>query len=199
MIFNLKFLEKLTQQISKRNKSQKKKLISEEIKDIQLSEADYVILSKQLYSDFSQYIIENTQNVVRASGTNDQFHYIKSNGVEGIAIDLGRSKFTELQWSIYLQSRVNKLKELRYIKQYAAAETIQQNSDISTDYLHYYKPSFRLSKSLPAEQLYGNITIQLSFLNDQAHRFLIKANTYSDRNYKSPQSFIDLLEQLFDN
>jgi len=197
MIFNLKFLEKITSQIRTRKKAKREKLVTEEIVDIQLTKEQSALFTAQVYSDFSDDILNNAKLYKDGKNPKKGFHYIKSNGVEGIAVDLNASSYPNLEWALYIQQLANKLKELRYVKQYAAAETSKKNTDITTDYVHYYKPSFRLNKTVPAQQLYGNTTIKISYLNDVPSRFWIKVNTYSDRNFKAPESFMDLLNHLF--
>jgi len=196
MIFNLKFLEKITSQILNRKKAKKEKLITEEILDIKLTEVQITLLEDKEYRALENDIRTYAKLYNDGSSTIDGFHYIKSSGIEGVALELNESSYPEIEWPIYIQHLINKLKELRYIKQYAAVETSQQNTDIMTEYMHYYKPSFRLSKTLPAEQLHGNITIQINYINDIPKKFMIKANTYSDRNYKTPKSFTGLLNHL---
>jgi len=197
MIFNLKILEKISEQLLRRKKAKKESLVTEEIKDIILTEDMKQALRAKKYIDFSNSILDNAKKFKSGLDMEDGFHYVKNDGIEGIAIDLDDTDSSSLEWQVYIQSLLVKLKALHYVKQYAAVETSKKNTDTLTEYKHYYKPSFRLNKSLPADQLYGNVSIELKYLNNKLYRLLFKVNTYSDRSYQAPKEFLELLKHLF--
>ncbi len=63
---------------------------------------------------------------------------------------------------------------------------------------HYLKPPVDLS-DLPIDQAYGNILIELYYLDDVPLYLKLMANVYSDRNYREPKKFLQLMDILFLN
>jgi len=113
MIFNLKFLEKITSQIRTRKKAKREKLVTEEIVDIQLTKEQSALFTAQVYSDFSDDILNNAKLYKDGKNPKKGFHYIKSNGVEGIAVDLNASSYPNLTMYIIISHHSGLIK--RYL------------------------------------------------------------------------------------
>jgi hypothetical protein len=61
---------------------------------------------------------------------------------------------------------------------------------------YYLKPP--LSAETPIDQKFGNVILELSFLNHSPIKFKMMANIYSDRLYTEPNPFEDLISLLFE-
>ncbi len=60
---------------------------------------------------------------------------------------------------------------------------------------YYLKPPLQVKA--PIDQLYGNIALELHYLNDTPNYLKLTASIYSDRAYKPHQDFDDLVEKIF--
>ncbi|MFA0962909.1 hypothetical protein AB9P05_13985 [Roseivirga sp. BDSF3-8] len=62
---------------------------------------------------------------------------------------------------------------------------------------HYLKPPLS-NQSDDIDQLYGNVAIELIFVNNRADHLKLTASVYSDRLYKEAKPFDELASALFD-
>ena len=196
MIFNLKFLELINKQIRRKKSVVKEELITEEIDDSNVNKDEVGSFWKHSAENTKSYILENLM-LANANGTLDEkFHYLHSSGMEGFAIDLKNRGDSFQYWRMVQRALLERLQIIRYVKQYAGIESSKQEDELSANYKYYLKPSYKLNKSLPMNQLYGNISLELILKNDVPFRFKFLSNTYSDRNYKEPMPFEDLIKYL---
>ena len=72
---------------------------------------------------------------------------------------------------------------------------VQSNVEIIEKY--YLKPS--RSSTIPKDQLYGNVVIELLKLGQEEVRIQFLVNIYSDRHYSRAKDFSELLSVIFDN
>lgn len=62
---------------------------------------------------------------------------------------------------------------------------------------YYLKPP--LTTETPIDQKYGNVILELSYINNAPTKFKMMANIYSDRLYNEPRAFEDLITLLFES
>ena len=124
------------------------------------------------------------------------FHFIKQNGINGFGLELKKFQFSTKKWRKFQFYVKENLKKSGYIVHLQEVTSKSDVGNLFTTYRYYMKPSLKLMTSIPSEQLFGNITLDLILRNEQPFRLLLKANYYSDRNYKAEKDFKDIFEIL---
>lgn len=79
---------------------------------------------------------------------------------------------------------------------HADRKIMEKGKQVSSLEKYYLKPP--LSPQTPIDQKFGNVILELSFLNHSPVKFKLLANVYSDRLYNEPRTFQDLITVLFD-
>ncbi|MEM7161925.1 MAG: hypothetical protein AAF487_05725 [Bacteroidota bacterium] len=93
----------------------------------------------------------------------------------------------------YLKEQVLKRE---YILNRAVELFKEQRESVSRVHQYYLKPRLKFRHELPYEQLYGNVFLEYAEKDNRPFYFKLQANTYSDRNYKLPKPFVELLEGI---
>ena len=88
------------------------------------------------------------------------------------------------------------LREEKYILNLADVRSHQKANWIELIYRYYLKPSAKLRQAPKAEQLYGNISIELILRDDKPYMFRLLANSYSDQNFHKPIEFYELINKI---
>lgn len=94
-----------------------------------------------------------------------------------------------------------RLKEKRYIMNVADIQSRQKANWIEQVYRHYLKPSARMQMSdnaagQKAQQLFGNITMELISRDDKPYVLKLLAHNYSDQHYAEVDDFSELMELI---
>lgn len=198
MILNLKILDLLKKQFrSKEKKSPKVPLLREALEDIKISYEDINFWYIKEAASLGEEILKNYHSFLSKEKYASHFNFYKENGINALSLDIAPGKLSFDQCRKLMSYIVLSLKEEKYIIQLNDVSTDTQADNINCTYRYYLKPSHKLMTSLPADQLYGNITVELKLKNDLPYRFLLKSNYYSDQNYKDPRSYKSLLNYLF--
>lgn len=89
-----------------------------------------------------------------------------------------------------------KLKELNYIINLADVKSGAKANGVETIYRYYLKPSSRLRQAPKAQQLYGNISIEVILRDDVPYMVRCIANSYQDQNFHPPKPFGELISLI---
>ncbi len=135
-------------------------------------------------------------NFLKSNTGTPIFHFIKQNGINGFGIELKNFPYSTKDWRQFQFFGKEKLKKSKYVVQLQEVTSKSDLGNLFTTFRYYLKPSIKLMTSIPSEQLFGNITLELILRNEKPYRLLLKANYYSDRNYKAEKAFIDIFETL---
>lgn len=123
------------------------------------------------------------------------FTILKSPGANGFQIDLEESDEDRFQNLIdYLKEQV---KELDYVCYNSDQRIYEKSFGLESIYRHYLKPRLRHNDSLPFNQQFGNILIELYFKNEKASKFKFLVTYYSDSKFDDPLPFKDLIQVVF--
>lgn len=79
---------------------------------------------------------------------------------------------------------------------HADRKMMERGKQVTSLEKYYLKPP--LSAMTPTDQIFGNVVLELSFVNYVPSKFKMMANIYSDRLYNEPRAFEDLIALLFD-
>lgn len=93
----------------------------------------------------------------------------------------------------YLKEQVLKL---GYKTQLSDTRTYNRPDWVETVERHYLKPRKGLKKEEKIDQLFGNITIEREFRDENIHNLRLSATAYNDRLYAPPQPFKELMQGI---
>ncbi len=120
------------------------------------------------------------------------FHLIQANGIRGIAKDIEETAFPSEEWINFL---VQQHKGIGYILKN------QRKKPTGTTIVDqwYLKPSMRLQLESPAEQLYGNISLEMHRKKDAITRIKCQSTYYVDQHFKTVRPFEEWMGVIFGN
>lgn len=88
------------------------------------------------------------------------------------------------------------LKEEKYVLNLADVRSRSKGNGVEKIFKYYLKPSVRLRQAPKAQQIYGNVSIEVILRDDFPYMFRFLANSYSDQNFFPPQPFSELIEKI---
>lgn len=193
----MKLFEAIFKQVQAKNQKKNNfSLIREKIDDSEIMDFEVVDAYHSFGNELLREILLNYEAFLQAKAIDNRFHFVKQNGINGFAIDCYKFDHHLTHWRLLQLHCLNKLKQQKYIVHLNQLETKNQGDNIMTSYKFYLKPSIKLMTSIPSQQLYGNVSIEIVVQNDDVFRFLLQANYYSDRNYKKEKKFESLIQSL---
>ncbi len=123
-----------------------------------------------------------------------QFVLIKQNGIVGIAYHPDSEDSIEV-CRAYLYQLKNRHTAVGYVQKLALHQVKGETEILS----YYLKPSMRLQNSVPAEQLYGNVTLEIKLVKDKITHLKVATTYYSDANYKEVRRWQEWYSVIFLN
>ncbi len=142
-----------------------------------------------LLTFYNQFISYTIEKIIK-----NGFHIINSPGIRGIAKDIEKDESIE-KWTSFLSFICEKHKQIGYVLK--VQDEKDKNGKIHSRY--YLKPSIKLQMQNPAEQLYGNVTLELISKNNNPLRIKCQTTYYSDRNFKEVRPFKQWMAIIFNN
>ena len=117
----------------------------------------------------------------------------------GIILYCNEFQISDSHWKGIYFYLIQSALDLGYSLQKGEVRTMEESGSLSLRYFTYVKPkiSFRVTK--PQNQLYGNLTFELFFVNDQIQKLKILSNVYQGRDYELPLLFEDFFAQIFES
>jgi len=193
----LNWFDNIKKQVSAlRNKENIAVILKEQLNDSTMN-VDDALESMQ---DWGYHMIDDIAiayiDFLSSNKGTPRFNFIKQNGINGFALELTKCDPKASDWRNFQFYCKERLLKANYI---AHKQEVSSKSDVGnlyTTYKYYFKPSIKLMTEIPSTQLFGNISLDLIIRNEQPFRFLLKANYYSDRNYKKEQAFTEIFTLL---
>lgn len=94
----------------------------------------------------------------------------------------------------------DKVTELEYYLYTSDERAYERKNHIETIERHYLKPSLRRFREAkpgePIDQIFGNILIELYFIDDNPAYIKLLANNYNDHKYQKARNFDELISHL---
>ena len=136
-------------------------------------------------------------NFKNSQPTKQGVYFIADRGINGFALDLRKFKMSLHDLRNFQNYLVLRLKNFGYTKHYHKVETTQKTGFVECIYRYYLKPSYQVTMTMPINQLYGNVCIELVSRNDKLFRLVIKVMYYSDRNYQKELPFDGFMDTIY--
>jgi hypothetical protein len=123
---------------------------------------------------------------------------LKQNGVDGVFFnaDFKQGKYTT-EYAFWSEYAIEVLEKRGYYKYQATRKIFDKQNYVETIERTYLKQKLNREFTMPIEQNWGNITIEVLYKNDIPVGLKIQRNYYSDRNYSKPRDFEELLAIIF--
>ena len=125
---------------------------------------------------------------------NPQVVILESSRSNGLAITY-QPDFNKYHFHYLFDYLADQVKKLDYRLVTSKLTMKEQGDHVETREMHYLKP--KNDFTVPRDQKYGNVQIELVSVNDQPSRIQLVANTYSDRSYQEPGDFEELAQHIF--
>lgn len=109
----------------------------------------------------------------------------------------GEDPWDTTDYSFLIHFIKEKLLTKGYVVKNKNREVIEEGGLLKTIEFFYLKPSLKYRREMPFDQFFGNIEIQHRIVDGDTKIFKLLANVYSDRSYKKPYDFDDLMNFIF--
>lgn len=113
------------------------------------------------------------------------FYFNEKLRIDPIEFDFLLDSFRE---TILGMGYINYTSDVRYTEKSTGIQRIDR---------HYLKPEIDRAAGKPREQKFGNILLELYFLDDKPQYLKVMVSVYSDQNYKEPEGFDVFVKNLF--
>lgn len=121
-------------------------------------------------------------------------HLLNISGSSGFAVSASnffeKNEFQFLA-DLFLESV---LEEFDYVKMNSDVKILEKKGAIETKEKYYLKPKKHFTQ--PINQIFGNILIENTVLNNTPNYLKVTASAYNDRNYSKPLSFQGLQDNI---
>jgi len=176
------------------NKNQQNKLVRDKRTTYDDSDCSELVetYSNEL-SIFDQKIVDQVRKYLGDQrGSTSKFSFIKQNGIIGVAYHPDKEETLDV-CRAYLYQIKNRHIEVGYIQKLALHQFKSETEVLS----YYLKLSTRLQNTVPAEQLYGNVTLEIKIVKGQIKHVKAVTTYYSDSNYKTVRDWQEWYSVIF--
>ncbi len=134
------------------------------------------------------------------NGFSDPIQYMDKDNSKGFVILLSRLKdeYTLNDFRCLQHKISQQLVSYRYIVKLSDIRSTHIANQLQRTYRYYHKPSLKIQQSMPANQLFGNITTELILRDDQPYLLRVMAHKYSDRNFQDAEGLDKMIEVVLD-
>lgn len=147
-----------------------------------------------------QYLLNNVKSEYLESLVGDHSHssigFFNDRKSQGFAIACSKYTFSRMQYLILIKGFMSKLKAVGYVKNLSEIKTRSKAHWTEQVVKVYLKPAARLRITPPAQQLYGNIQMELISRDQELFRLRLLAHTYQDQNFAPAEDFGELIDLL---
>lgn len=124
-------------------------------------------------------------------------YFLEMNGMKGFAITCTPA-FDDFSYVCLMEWIKEKLLQMHYRVLNAERMLTDKGEDVEIKESYYLKPSNKIEmmNGQQLKQLYGNITLDITYRNHHPQFFKIIVTYYTDKNYKPALDFDDLIQEL---
>ncbi|MBK8562562.1 MAG: hypothetical protein IPN76_04265 [Saprospiraceae bacterium] len=130
------------------------------------------------------------------AGVDPALTFLQSDSTKGFALHFDRLDFNQQDTSHFLDLLKEKILALPYQSQLSNVRTWTEKDWVQTVERHYLKPKKSWEEGKLIDQLFGNVTIELTLRNDQPRLLTFRATAYADRLYAPPRDFHELMQAI---
>ncbi|MCF8246108.1 MAG: hypothetical protein K9J37_15430 [Saprospiraceae bacterium] len=124
------------------------------------------------------------------------FTFLNTPSSKGFAIHFSQTDYSRQDASHLLDLLQGKVRLFNYRLQHSDTRTWSEKDWVQTVERYYLKPRQSWAEGQKIDQLFGNITIELTLRNDQPYLLTFRATCYSDRLYADAADFHELMQAI---
>jgi hypothetical protein len=148
----------------------------------------HLALSQKIDSSFNDYLSKKDPD----AGTT----IIHNGKVSGIALDAASYGFKKTDYIHYCSYLIDRLTQNGYILHLSEIKSKKTAGTVMQSIKAYLKPSRKRVIENKNEQIYGNITLDISSKADRLFRFKISCSYYQDQHFHDPLDFKTFVEDI---
>jgi len=161
------------------------------------SDDHYLKLVKAIKSAYTDYLITQRNN-------EKSVDIMLTPSSNGWIVYCHKFELTDTDYKHFMYLLYKRLLEHKYILNMSDIKSRHKGNWLETAYRYYMKPSIRYMTSSnmsegKANQLFGNISIELLSRDGKPYVLKFLANSYSDQNYQEAHEFSDLMELILNS
>ena len=122
--------------------------------------------------------------------------FLHTNSTKGMAIHLADLKYNTEEARFLFDSFKEKIRQQDYRSQVSDTRTYSKNTWVETVERHYLKPRPQYDDAGKINQAFGNITLLLTFRNDEVYNLKVSATAYQDRLFNAEKQFSGLMNVI---
>lgn len=197
MSFFNKFFQELTGSKEESSFEEKGVLLNEEINHNQTFLSNYDDwISSGMHLGILEHIKEMWQ--IRSSNRSSDVNlFLHESNLSNGFYTRGEEPWDTDDYSFLIHYIKNKLQTKGYVIKNKNREVVEEGGLLKTIELFYLKPSLKYRREMPFDQFFGNIEIQHRMVDGDTKILKLVANVYSERSYKNPYDFEDLMNFIF--
>ncbi len=147
---------------------------------------------------FCQKIKRAQSDYLKKEQTDRNLEYFISDKFSGISLNCKGQPFKERDYLFLTAELIARLKKDGYILSLSEVRSTPFKGNVKKSIKAYLKPSRKLVIGNQAQQLYGNIIMELISINGKLDRYHIKCNYYNDQHFLDPKDFKLFVQNYFD-
>ncbi len=122
--------------------------------------------------------------------------FLHTPSTKGIAIHFADLGYSNAEARFLLDYFKEQIRAQDYRTQVSDTRTYSKNTWVETVERHYLKPRPQYDEAGKINQLFGNITVLLTFRDEQVYNLKLSATAYQDRLFNGEQQFSELMRKL---
>lgn len=130
------------------------------------------------------------------AGIDPAVTFLQSDSSKGFALHFDRLDFNRQDASHFFDLLKEKMLAVSYRPELSNVRSWSEKDWVQTVERHYLKPKKSWEEGKVIDQLFGNITIELTLRNDRPQLITFRATGYSDRLYAQALGFHDLMQAI---
>ena len=143
----------------------------------------------------------NDQYALFSSGRSSDtaIDFLDTPSSKGFVIHFGQTNYSREEVGHFFHYLKERILELNYRTQISDRRVFSRPDWVETQERHYLKPRTRAQREAGPpgrgglDQRFGNITVELELRDDRPHNLRLRATTYQDALYNTPESFRALM------
>lgn len=149
----------------------------------------------KIHLALSQIITTSYASYISKTDYPTEVNFIENGKVAGVAIKTVAYDYSKKDYIHLCTYLKEKLIDSGYIVQLSEIKSKNDRGSIRQDIKIYLKPSRKNITDGKNDQLYGNVSMQISSLDEQLSQFKISCSYYQDQHFNDPWDFAQFLNE----
>jgi len=164
------------------------------------SSEQYVLwIGDESHSALSQIIRNTIAETQEEREKSSMVDFFENEKMAGVSLPCRLLPFDKKDYLNLMGITIERLKQQGYVLSLSEIKSREKANNIEQSIKAYLKPSRKLVRDRKAEQLFGNVNLELLTINEQLSRLNLSCSYYQDQNFHDPIKFSQFIHQNFKN